>query len=63
MNKNVIKIILIATDTKKRSLVFIDENLKIYSLKHKDPHNSPQPNDRGLQIVNEFYKLAQDWLK
>jgi len=35
----------------------------LYSLKHKDPHNNPQPNDRGLQIINEFYKLAQDWLK
>ncbi len=35
----------------------------LYSLKHKDPHNNPQPNDRGSQIVNEFYKLAQDWLK
>lgn len=22
----------------------------------------PQPNDRGLQIANEFYKLAQKWL-
>jgi len=35
----------------------------LYSLKNKDPHDNPQPNGRGLQIVNEFYKLAQDWLK
>jgi len=47
---------------------FIDLNknpevlASLYSLK-KDPHSNPQPNDRGLQITNEFYKLAQDWLK
>jgi hypothetical protein len=35
----------------------------LYSLKHKNPHNNPQPNERGLQVVNQFYKLAQDWLK
>lgn len=28
MDKNIVKIILIATDTKKKSLVFVDENLK-----------------------------------
>jgi hypothetical protein len=33
MNKNIVKIILIATDAKKKSLVFVDENLKVYSLK------------------------------
>ncbi len=35
----------------------------LYSLGDIDPHNNPQPNERGLQIANEFYKLAQDWLK
>lgn len=34
----------------------------LYSME-KTPHSSPQPNDRGLQIVNEFYKLANEWLK
>ena len=49
-------------------LKFIDLNKKpevlasLYSLK-KNPHINPQPNDRGLQIANEFYKLSQDWLK
>ena len=32
MQKDTVKIILIATDTKKKSLVFVDENLKVYSL-------------------------------
>lgn len=57
-----LKIILIATDTKRKNLVFVDENLKVYSMK-KDPHSNPQPNNRGLQIVNEFYNLAKEWLK
>lgn len=35
----------------------------LYSLTKDNPKNNPQPNDRGLQIANEFYKLAQDWLK
>lgn len=34
----------------------------LYSLS-RTPHKDPQPNSRGLQIANEFYKLAQDWLK
>ena len=33
INNNVMKIILIITDTKKKSLIFVDENLKIYSLR------------------------------
>lgn len=32
IQKGIVKIILIATDTKKKSLVFVDENLKVYSL-------------------------------
>lgn len=32
MDKKQLKIILIATDAKKKSLVFVDENLKVYSL-------------------------------
>ncbi|MEK7562289.1 MAG: hypothetical protein AAB509_01235 [Patescibacteria group bacterium] len=35
----------------------------LYSPSRDDPKNNPQPNLRGLQIANEFYKLAQDWLK
>jgi hypothetical protein len=35
----------------------------LYSLKGKTPHARPQPNDRGLQIANEFYKLAREWLR
>lgn len=35
----------------------------LYSLKHRDPHADPQPNDRGLQIVKEFYPLAKKWLR
>jgi hypothetical protein len=57
-----------------RSLVdewkkFVDLNKRpeiiasLYSLQHKDPHSNPQPNNRGLQIVNEFYNLAKEWLK
>lgn len=34
----------------------------LYSLKGKIPHAHPHPNDRGLQIANEFYKLAQEYL-
>lgn len=62
MSKNPVKIILIATDSKKKSLVFVDENLKVYSMKKK-PHKDPEPNDRGLQIASEFYNLAKEWLK
>ncbi|MFY9462839.1 MAG: DUF1402 family protein [Candidatus Sungiibacteriota bacterium] len=35
----------------------------LYSLKGKTPHAHPQPNDRGLQIANEFYPLAKKWLQ
>ncbi|MDP3661770.1 MAG: hypothetical protein Q8R17_02895 [bacterium] len=28
----------------------------------KKPHGNPQPNKRGLQIAQEFYKLAKEWL-
>lgn len=48
---------------------FVDLNKKpeiiatLYSSQHKNPHSNPQPNDRGLQIVNEFYGLAKEWLK
>lgn len=73
MNKNIVKIILIATDARKKSLVFVDEMLWVYSLQEaiksakdglfKNVYIGPQANIRGLQIVNEFYKLAQDWLK
>ena len=48
---------------------FVDLNKKpeiiatLYSKKHVDPHPDPQPNDRGLQIAHEFYKLAQEWLR
>ncbi len=34
----------------------------LYSLEHRNPHSNPQPNDRGLQIANEFYKLAKEYL-
>jgi hypothetical protein len=48
---------------------FVDLNKRpeiiatLYSLDHKTPHSSPQPNSRGQQITNEFYKLAQKWLQ
>lgn len=35
----------------------------LYSLSKDNPKINPQANDRGLQIANEFYKLAQDWLR
>jgi len=47
---------------------FIDLNQRpeiigsLYSM-GKKPHENPQPNDRGLQIANEFYNLAKEWLK
>jgi len=34
----------------------------LYSL-YKKPHDKPEPSNRGLQIANEFYKLAKKWLK
>jgi hypothetical protein len=34
----------------------------LYSLSYKKPHKSPMPNDRGLQIVGEFYPLAKKYL-
>lgn len=48
---------------------FVDLNKRpeiiatLYSLEDVKPHNDPKPNNRGLQIANEFYKLAEDWLK
>jgi hypothetical protein len=35
----------------------------LYHLPHKAPHANPRPNDRGLQIVKEFYPLAKRWLQ
>ena len=35
----------------------------LYSLKGKPPHSHPKPNDRGLEIANEFYQLAKEWLR
>jgi len=35
----------------------------LYSLSKDSPKSNPQPNDRGLQIANEFYDLAKEWLK
>lgn len=29
----------------------------------KKPHGDPKSNERGLQIVQEFYKLAKEWLQ
>ena len=29
----------------------------------KKPHGNPQPNERGLQIAHEFYKLAKEWFQ
>lgn len=34
----------------------------LYSL-DREPHSNPQPNERGLQIASEFYKLAQEILQ
>jgi len=52
-------------DTWKR-FIDLNENSEVlaslYSMK-KDPHSNPKPNNRGLQIVNEFYNLAKEWLK
>lgn len=35
----------------------------LYSLSKDNPKSNPQPNGRGLQITNEFYNLAKEWLK
>ena len=35
----------------------------LYHLPRTYPHAHPQPNDRGLQIAHEFYKLAEKWLR
>lgn len=35
----------------------------LYHLPHKDPHRNPEANERGLQIANEFYRLAREWLR
>ena len=34
----------------------------LYHLGHKNPRMHPEPNDRGLQITNEFSLLAKEWL-
>lgn len=34
----------------------------LYSLGEKKSHSNPKPNERGLQIVNEFYPLAKKFL-
>ena len=34
----------------------------LYSRSYKAPHSDPKPNDRGLQIVEEFYILANEYL-
>ena len=47
---------------------FIDLNDKpeiiatLYSLEHKIPHFNPKSNERGLQISNEFYQVAKEFL-
>lgn len=35
----------------------------LYHLSYRPPHGHPQPDDRGLQIANEFYPLAEKWLR
>ena len=35
----------------------------LYSRKERQPHGNPQPNERGLQISDEFYQLAKEWLR
>lgn len=34
----------------------------LYSLPYKSPHDNPVANGRGLQIAEEFYSLAHEWL-
>lgn len=34
----------------------------LYSLKYTKPHTNPKANNRGLQIVKEFYRLAKEIL-
>ena len=34
----------------------------LYHLPHRYPHAHPQANNRGLQIVKDFYPLAKGWL-
>ena len=35
----------------------------LYHLPYKKPHGAPEANARGLQITEEFYQLAKEWLK
>lgn len=35
----------------------------LYHLERRKPHAHPRPNERGLQITQEFYLLAKDWLR
>lgn len=35
----------------------------LYHLSHRNPRAYPDPDDRGLQIVEEFYPLAKEWLR
>ena len=35
----------------------------LYHLPYRRPHADPHPNDRGLQIIKEFYPLAKKWLR
>lgn len=47
---------------------FIDISTKpeiiatLYSRKYTTPHSKPKPNERGLQISGEFYRLVREWL-
>jgi hypothetical protein len=34
----------------------------LYSLSRL-PHEESHPNNRGIQIANEFYNLAKTWLQ
>ncbi|OHA04207.1 MAG: hypothetical protein A3J10_01245 [Candidatus Sungbacteria bacterium RIFCSPLOWO2_02_FULL_54_10] len=48
---------------------FVDLNQRpeiiatLYHLPHRPPRTQPESNDRGLQIADEFYKLAKQWLR
>jgi hypothetical protein len=68
------KIILVTTDTRRKNLVFVSEELKSFSpeeaikamLYHQGygkPHPEPEPDERGKQIAKEFYRLSKRWLQ
>src|SRR3989344_1641712 len=60
MDKNIVKIILVATDAQKRSSVFVDETLRVYSLQEaiKSAKDGLFKNVYAVNRSGSFYLRA-----